>query len=336
MAIKIVFLNLADMDPSGLASKSVQNLRKKHPSYGFVYEFFYGANQIRQVDLFGLLKGEKGKSGVQAISPQLLGGHAMMLPEIARERLAITMLCGAADKIMLGVHGRYDDTEKGFAGMGWGQETGVIGRYKEFAKLTAQFLSPGKSHKLALIVCYGARSENFKKDHEGKLSAQDIRSSFAFKFYKELMKCSKADITMTARTGAVGFDNQGRSIVQTEAAVKAEIADREMQLLKRTHEVNDAYQRLDQACKTIQELETLQQLGQDLVTGRVQPTNAKERVILEYMQIKGKAANYTIAKEQKKKKYGKFIYTTRKGKIEVFRKYDSSGTKVMEQLYSGY
>jgi hypothetical protein len=133
----------------------------------------------------------------------------------------IFALCESADKIMLGLHGRYDDTEQGFAGLGWKRGHDVIGNYRDFAELIASFLRTGKSYKLALIVCFGARSADFNKNHDGNLEPADIKSSFAYKFFKEI--CTKADITITARTGSVSFDSKtGRSLVQTEAAVTAE------------------------------------------------------------------------------------------------------------------
>ena len=213
MAKTIVFFNLADMHTHGLAKTSVQALQRKYQRYSFVYELFAGSNQIYQIDLFGLLKKQRDPilrdvrpSGVPQIPINLLSGHTAYLPSIERERLAISMFCGRADKIMLGVHGKFDDTTQGVAGLGWDQGSAVIGDYKEFAQLISSFLMPRKSYKLSLIVCFGARSQNYRVNHDGDLAEEDIKSSFAYKFFKEI--CTKADVTLTARTGSVAFDSK--------------------------------------------------------------------------------------------------------------------------------
>jgi len=69
-------------------------------------------------------------------------------------------------------------------------------------------------------MCYGARSENFRLDHQGMIPAADLKTSFAYKFYRRI--CTFRNVRMTARTGATGFDTQtGRSTVESEASVRA-------------------------------------------------------------------------------------------------------------------
>ena len=228
----------------GLAKTTVQALGHKYPRYSAIYEFFFGENQVYQVDLFGVIKNEsKPASGVSLTPVNLLTGHTAFLPDIAKERITISALCARADKIMLGIHGRYDDTDKGFAGLGWEKGDGVIGDCKQFADLIASFLLSNKSYRLSLIVCFGARSANFRVNHDGKLDKEDIKSSFAYKFFREI--CTKADVIMTARTGSVSFDDKtGRSLVQTEAAVQADIELGEIRAAAEKERINSEFERI--------------------------------------------------------------------------------------------
>lgn len=340
MGKTIVFLNLADRDQCGLAAKSTKSLAKKYPSQGFVTELLYGANRIYRVDLFGMLALHRNPSlanvepsGVDPVRPQLLGGHASFLPAIAREQLAISMLCGTANTIMLGVHGQVDDTEQGFAGLGWDQGTGVVGNWTEFADLTSSFLLPSKSYKLALIVCFGARSSEFRKDHDKALLESDIKSSFAYKFYSRI--CTKADITMTARTGSVGFNDQsGVSEVQTESGVLAEIEYEELQRANQTKDIADAYEKLQQKeCVNVEGRNRFRAWQTNMEAGK-EPVNPEERVIKRYLELKQRINLLTGQKAEDRPKYGKFVYTYKNGMVTVYRKYED-GKKTMSVLYQG-
>ena len=334
MAKTIVFFNLADMHDKGLVDSSVKALRRKYQSYSGIYEFFAGANQIYQVDLFGLLRKEGNKSGVPPVPINLVSGHTACLPEIAREHLAISMLCGRADKIMLGIHGHYDDTEQGFAGLGWDRGSGVVGKCEQFAKLVSTFLVSSKSYKLALIVCFGARSENFRVNHDGDLDPEDIKSSFAYKFFRAI--CTKADVTMTARTGSVAFDSQtGRSLVQTEAAVSAEIEQAELQEAEETKRIALAYEALERSMTVDQEgVKKFYELLERMDSPNAVASNPQERIVKEYNGVKALVNDLGTRSTKLVPKYGKFVYTYTKGKVTVCRKYEG-GKKVMKVIYHG-
>ena len=273
-------------------------------------------------------------SGVPQIPINLLSGHTAYLPSIERERLAISMFCGRADKIMLGVHGKFDDTTQGVAGLGWDQGSAVIGDYKEFAQLISSFLMPRKSYKLSLIVCFGARSQNYRVNHDGDLAEEDIKSSFAYKFFKEI--CTKADVTLTARTGSVAFDSQtGRSLVQSEAAVKAEIESAEIQAAEYTKRIARDYEQLGRFMNATEEgrgkfFKMLDRMSEPAA----KPRNKPERTIKEYNDIRTRVTTLSTQSANLVSKYGKFVYIYDDRAVTVCRKYEGH-QKVMKVLYHG-
>jgi hypothetical protein len=332
MGKRIVFLNLADMHEHGLAQQSVAALGRKYPRYSWLYETVYGANQIQQVDLFRLLRHERNPPPVRCL--QDLMPHVWALAA----KFALLEMLWNADKIMLGVHGRFDDTDQGFAGLGWGQGHGPIGSVDEFADLFGDLLVPGHTYKVALIVCFGARSRHYRKDHYGGLTDQDIKSSFAFKFYKRIYR--RANVTMTARTGSVGFDSQtGRSLVQTEAAVQADIEFAEIQGAQRTRTVADRYTRLGEQLANAPNQQgglSFPEMDELFRDDPMRPPQSTEQsIVKDYANIRTRLNALTEIKGTDRTKYGKFVYTSQGDRIQVYRKYDAQGQPVMTQLFDG-
>jgi hypothetical protein len=325
MGKTIVFLNLADMHKEGLAKTSVAALKLKYPRYKRIYECFAGSNQVYLVDLFGLLQEQQ-----QPMQITNINALTRYMP-ILNERLAITQLCSSADKIMLGVHGHFDDTDQGFAGLGWERGSGVIGNYREFAELIAGFFLPNQSYKLSLIICFGARSQNYRINHDGLLNEDDIKSSFAYKFYKEI--CTKAAVTMTARTGSVSFDTQsGRSLVQTEAAVSAEIENAEIQADDETKRIAQDYQRFEASMSgKIEEFFDIYDRMSDPQAIAVTP---QEKIVKDYKTIQTRVTELSSSSAEMVSKYGKFVYTYNDGIVTVCRKYEGK-KKVMKIIYQG-
>lgn len=337
MAKTVVFFNLADMHENGLAKTSVDSLRRKYPSYSFIYELWAGKNQIYQIDLFGLLSDDpKPKSGVEPIPLNMLTPHMWSLPAVAREEFAISMLCLKADKIMLGIHGTHDDTEQGFAGMGWDAGHGPVGNVGQFARLINKFLYSRKHYKMSLIMCFGARSQNYRVNHEGVLSEEDIKSSFAYKFFK--LVGARGNVTLTARTGSVAFNTEtGRSEVQTEAAVNAEIDDHEIQHARETEVVSEAYELLQNRLRVTKEGNTaFLEMEERMRSPTAVPRTAEERIIRSQLEIRFRINALKAASNKMVSKYGKFIYTYNAGTstATVCRKYED-GQKVMRVLYRG-
>lgn len=330
MGKNIVFLNLADKHEDGLAKTSAEALRQKYPRYSWLYECFAGANQVQVIDLFELL--QRDRTGFPFSSLQSL------LPIIRslQARLEIARLCASADKIMLGVHGRFGETERGFASMGWEQGSGVIGNYQEFAALLSSLLFPDRQYRLALIMCYGARSQNFRKKHDGQLDETDLKSSFAYKFYKEL--CRTYRITMTARTGSVHFNSQtGKSMVQTETATEAEFDKAEFQSSPGTKLVSTNYETLQEQMWNSGRLDEFYQMQEGILRLSGRPDSQDERVIYDFHNVQRQATHLESTSGQSASKYGKFVYEYNPDtqQIRITRKYDSHGNKVFQVLYEG-
>jgi hypothetical protein len=346
MPKKIVFLNLADMNEQGLARTSVAALQTKYPRAGALYEFIFGGNEVTLVDLFDLLKWQKRPPSTTPLVHLGLSGLLFdpQLFRLVNDRVRIIEQCAAADKIMLGIHGRFGDNSNGYAGLGWSMGQGVIGTCDDFAQLVGGLLKPDRDYKLALIMCYGARAQSYRKDHSGALDPTDIKSSFAYQFYIRI--CTKARVTMTARTGSVEFDRTtGKSLVQTEAAAQADINNVEFQRTGEASRIDAAYKRAEREAAERGELEAFRD-AEDFVTeapqtrGKVPTLEAQQLirkyhdVIEEYHEANSKVMDWQVQASESAAKTGKFVYQYDRGTVTVSRKY-SDGRKVMEVLYQG-
>ena len=336
MGKTIVFFNLADKHEHGLAHSSVLALRNKYPRYSSVWEFMAGANQVHLVDLFHLLEQERHPLPIRS-----LGSLTALMPQLLqriRERVAISELCGRADKIMIGVHGHFGDTNQGYAGMGWGMGSGVVGTASEFARLIAGFLCGGKSYKLALIMCFGARSARPRVNHDGDLEEADIKSSFAYKFFKEICQRSEATVSMTARTGSVAFDaSTGRTMVQTEAAVQAEMDNADLQAAEYTKRIARNYEQLQRfLCNTEEGLQKFRAMQERMEEGGVEPRNPAERTIKNYVDLRQQVTRLQQQSSDLVGKYGKFVYQYDRpaNRVTVLRKYNQ-GAPAFGRLYEG-
>jgi hypothetical protein len=141
-------------------------------------------------------------------------------PYLCKVRLA----CERADKILLCMHGLCRRRDVGLKSAG--TVTDEMIRFDQLGKLMRMVLF-GRSgnerpYQLALIMCYAARSENALLDHEGRMRKDDLKTSFAYKFFKSI--CEKRPVRMTARTGSMTFDPRtGHCLVEEEASVISDV-----------------------------------------------------------------------------------------------------------------
>ena len=337
MGTKIVFLNLADMHEQGLAHDSVTALRRKYPAYSQIYEYLNGPNRVDLINLFAFLE--------EHLRPRRIGSLSDLTAAMPwfLERIRVMQLCSEADKIMLGAHGNADDRDRIFAGMGWGRGSGPVGTFRDFAHVVAGLLLPDRAYRIVLVVCHAARSERYTINHDGELTPQDIKSSFAYKFFKELITVSGARITMSARTGAMGFDAQsGRAQVQTEAAVSASLERAELERAEAPRIVKawkDFEASVGQVCPSCGGVHSVTQEEGEAIVGRMLrpdavPGNSIEKLVHDYFTLEARARVLVERSSEKRSKIGKFIYTYKEGTAHVYRKYEG-GRTVMRPLYTG-
>ena len=322
--MRIVFLNLADEDDHGLAKTSVKALQIKYAPVSWPKSMLVGQNSVELYPLFDLFLASK--------AGQLFAQEGL------RQKLeAIRVACRSADKIMLAAHGNYGDTVEIAADPGWEQGAQrKIGTYKELAALMRELLAPDCRYRLSLIICYAARSQDVRKDHDGKLSAIDIRSSFAFKFYSEI--CTHARIQMTARIGAVSFDEKtGKSMVRTEAATASQIDHDELQrseeVVRAALEYEVIKERHTGALGPDEQFQDMQEKfcsGTGKFIASANAVNAEERIVQNYYRLSGAATDLELSASKNEFKYGKLIYRFLFNKVAVFTKYPKE-----ELLYVG-
>jgi len=310
--MKIVFLNLADRHEHGLARTTVAALKRKYPRYSWIYEKAAGANVVDLIDLFELLRYQSRPRPFHDLTSYVLAAVWYV-----QEPTEVRRRCRQADKIMLGVHGHYGDAERGHANMGWQSEQGAVGTYREFAELLTPLFEKGRPYRRTRVMCYGARSARFDRDHTNPsaLEEQDIRGSFAFKLFREL--CAEYDVKMTARTGSLRFDQaSGASMVQTEAALtaEAEFDALDSGVLTAAHQAEVAVQdrifREDGNIKRFRAMETR------MVDGG-EPQTGDERIIRRHMDLKARANVLVPLKSADQGKYGKFVYTYNRARSRI-------------------
>lgn len=135
--------------------------------------------------------------------------------------------CETYPQIMICIHGYAHDAVNGYAREGEGkyQQEHKI-HYRGLAYFIFNLIRDrSEDVRILLSMCYAARSENYRVDHEilKKLTNEDVQSSFAYRFGSELArKLPKLSLRLTARTGALAFDYEtGKSLVQKEDAILA-------------------------------------------------------------------------------------------------------------------
>jgi len=120
-------------------------------------------------------------------------------------------------KIYLGIHGNYGQSDFAF-------QQDLEGRiikqftYKNLAYIFFELFKEiqRKKFKLALVMCYAGRSQDYLIKHDFSIENQSypmLKSSFAFKFYNELINNYKFNLlSMTASTTAVTYYREKREI----------------------------------------------------------------------------------------------------------------------------
>jgi hypothetical protein len=131
--------------------------------------------------------------------------------------------CQHADKIIFSAHGHKDDTDSIYCDHNTvAHRCGNVRGIAAFLSMLLEESGNVRDPTITLVVCFAARAEEHSKDHlKSTLSEADIRSSLAFKLFKELSN-SYPGLRLTARTGAMSAAPAGTSLLsQTEKAIIA-------------------------------------------------------------------------------------------------------------------
>lgn len=233
------------------------------------------------------------------------------------------------------IHGKPTDTDSGFATDG-----GQVATWAELGRL-ALMLLPKRSQRynITLIMCYGGRSENAELDHEGLIPANDLRTSFAYKFFRKL--CIARDVKMTAFTGAVSNDAALSHTVEREGDVLIAInKSRVMQkrLAKKAAKDLAKTQLINSGAITAQDFDQLVFAFANN-PNRV-PVNAVETFAKKYVKYSAYAFRQLEVIHGGRGRgnaaqYGKLVYHFEGGLLRIIARYATGHHGDNEELYSG-
>lgn len=314
-------INLADRDGMGAISSLHNGVTAKRTRSG-ISALLKGQNQTHRVDAFDMFD-------------DFVAGN---LTRHDNRLQALRAECLRSKKIYLATHGTPTDVDHAFANAAGGQPLATHQQLAQFM-LMAMPDRPNP-YNLALVMCYGARTLSYlstQVDHQGHIDIADLRTSFAYKFYRGLVFGRK--VRMTARTGAVAFDNNtGVSQVEPELAIDARIAKE--QFLRQPHvqpAMNAWRQQRNQAAQGGNATyDAFQQLNQQFQNNPFRAAqNAQQQAVKDYQDIMRTKQQYVDIMDANtdRTKYGKLVYTYQAGQLTIVNKYANNGGAL--QLYQG-
>jgi hypothetical protein len=344
-----VVLNFEDrhLDPNrGAADSTVKALQKRY-------------EQVKQNK--GLTALFVGRNAVIEHRCVELQGVA---PAITTDHNRITQIrndCARAEKIYVVAHGDPRTTDVCYTNDPNGIGVVQLADYAALGTFLKSVIQPKPSViRVALVMCYGARCAHYQRatvDHMGMIAANDLRTSFAYRLFKELAQTRR--IKMTAVTGKIQHDaSSGRAMVEHEDMIdeNMEFAEAAKAQTVSKGPLIGRYNALIQggtsaaainaeaakyrADPTLAAATPLQQYAKDLVAwersggdaikARVANAQAAKRTAITSLTQTGQDENMP--------KYGKFIYTYTNNVLTIVTKYGKPSDGVMlpmTVLYQG-
>ncbi|QRN94939.1 hypothetical protein JRI60_38430 [Archangium violaceum] len=323
--MKILFLNLAG-EKETANETALKALRKKYPAKDtFLSKLVYGPSTVTVVDVWRCY-GEV-RHFLSSENPDFQTGT----PEFNRIKQQVdTAMNAGIDKIMLSVHGNYDDVTHGSCKLLSGTvKISYLQLYELFMMLVEDRYKASPL-KLTLVMCYGGRARDYLKSHApenlGTRSGPDLTTSFAFQFYSLL--CKQMKVTMTARTGALSFDDiSGHSKVESERLV-FDIIERDLrrkalgndeEAAMGSVDFSEYLEELFSAAQASEELlPTLESKAMQLKQTHQQPLQ-QAAIDFQHQQTKVNL----IKDPETKSKYGKLVfkYDEKSRTIQIWSKY---------------
>jgi hypothetical protein len=211
MAIFVV-LNFEDQNPGAKIKPEISRDPKKLPGsvHGSAQATVAGViTKARKKEVKAGKNFVHHYSGVELIQADVAG-------TLTRDDVnAVRKDCSKADKIYIIMHGSPDDTDQGFANGGK-----PVATWAQLARLSLMLFPVRDTvYRVSLIMCYGARVANYRLNNLGMLAPGDLKTSFAYKFFRSI--CIARNVSMTACTGAVSTGDNGVNAVETEEWVAA-------------------------------------------------------------------------------------------------------------------
>jgi hypothetical protein len=233
------------------------------------------------------------------------------------------------------LHGKPDDTDQGFSTTG-----GVVCTFKQLGRL-AKLLMPARDdiYHVSLIMCYGARSANVRLNHDGMIPRDQLASSFAYKFFREL--CGARNVRMVAWTGAVSNDGALKHTCENEEQVlyvdkkqevaalqaspqKAQIEQEKTALLQRLNMSNNDFGNV---------------LLKFMNNPNAAAVNDVERFAIRYLPYSSMRAGWMMnlyPNRNQTSDYGKLIYEFNGAQLVITNRYGATGgVAVNTELYRG-
>lgn len=334
-----VVLNFEDANPGYVAGKKVKGFKGSDPAHsggaaaGTLKVYHKRAEGLKSRDVRHFNKKKVVYFACQELLARDIAGTLNK-----KEINAIREECEKSKTIAFVIHGTPSDTEHGFSTDGrslctWGQ----LGRL-------GLLLLPGssKTYNIALIMCYAARSSDAKVNHQAALTNNQLKDSFAYKFFRSL--CVARSVRMSARTGAVSNDAGFNHTVEQEEQVllaiqksenrtdrtnnKAAMDLRKQQLIGTGRWTNDSF---------------FTKMSEFVSNPNKVPANADEQLIRDYIPYSSQAFTFFSNQYQPdrlnpKSKYGKLVYEYAGGALTITNRYgspDDPNVGTNHVLYTG-
>jgi hypothetical protein len=269
--------------------------------------------------------------------------------------------CARAEKIYVVAHGDPRTTDVCYTNDPNGIGVVQLADYATLGTFLKAVIQPKPSAiRVALVMCYGARCARYQRatvDHMGTIAANDLKTSFAYRLFKELAQTRQ--IKMTAVTGKIQHDStSGRGLVEHEDMIdeNMEFAEAAKAQTVSKGPLIGRYNALIQggtsagaitteaakyrADSTLAAATPLQQYAKDLVAWENSGGNAMKARVVNAQAAKQTAASNLrkTGQDENMPKYGKFIYTYKNNILTIVTKYGkpTDGAMVpMTVLYQG-
>jgi hypothetical protein len=197
MAKNIIFLNMSD-DLGVDGHKAVSALTLKHPKSSILKKA-----RVTEIDIVSFYRAFINGPQDAAFN---------------RKRAEIKTKCKGATEVMLSLHGPMTSTDYGLIRAANPHNPSERVSILQLSQLLLMLFVPTVSYNFTLVMCFGARSSQYRLDHQN-LDQIDWTDSFAFKLFDRISPMRK--VRMTARTGELSFNTvTGKSEVQTELAIQ--------------------------------------------------------------------------------------------------------------------